>query len=564
MRFWNPFRYWPPMPEPFTSSADTDLGASVQAAYLPGLRYVPQGTRTPHDGVIYRSRGAVLVIGASLAAAEAARELARRAPRLRIALFAPGSGALKDLPPSIRAVGGRIVSLQGCLGNFSASVRVAQDKVEDAGIFSGNADRRFDLVLDLGREPLLRHSALPYGYYAPGDDAAALVYALESLPQLVGDFHQPTCVDYHPPLCTHGAMGVTGCTRCVDACDAVAIHSTGDRIEVNAYLCQGCAGCTLACPTGALELLHPAPRTLQEKLDDLLAARTKDARPYFLVVHDAASRHLLPAVDASEVFLLEVNPLPAFSDLMCLSALLAGARGIVLVVEPAARPRSRGLIERKVDELREILSSLGGDPLRLQIASPLTVGHAIGEIRRARHSPEPAAAGKGRPAGEKRACFLALADACAASWPTGTREPFALPAGAAFGNVVVDAAKCTLCHACTHLCPTAALRGQRDPELALFFQESLCVQCDLCRAGCPEKAIVLEPRFQPDADLRAAAREIARDQRVACSSCGTPFIGHRQLAASLALMAEHAQDLPGGIDSLRLCPACRQRETLSA
>ena len=119
------------------------------------------GAPAPHAGVVYRSRGAVLVSGDSAAAADAARELLKRAPKLRIALFAPGVGALADLPSNISAVGGRIVALQGHLGQFSASVRVAVDRVEDAGIFSANADRRFDLVLDLGREPLLRQSELP-------------------------------------------------------------------------------------------------------------------------------------------------------------------------------------------------------------------------------------------------------------------------------------------------------------------------------------------------------------------------------------------------------------------
>jgi ferredoxin len=101
-----------------------------------------------------------------------------------------------------------------------------------------------------------------------------------------------------------------------------------------------------------------------------------------------------------------------------------------------------------------------------------------------------------------------------------------------------------------------------DPAPALYFKESLCVQCDLCRAGCPEKAITLQARFLPDAALRIALRELANDQFVSCSSCGTPFIGRRKLAASLTLMKEHAEDLPGGIDSLRMCQACRQRETM--
>jgi len=90
------------------------------------------------------------------------------------------------------------------------------------------------------------------------------------------------------------------------------------------------------------------------------------------------------------------------------------------------------------------------------------------------------------------------------------------------------------------------------------------VQCDLCRAGCPEKAITLQPRFLTDAAARASSRELAIDQLVPCSSCGTPFIGRRKLAMSLAMMQDHAKDMPGGIDSLRMCPNCRQIKTMMA
>ena len=522
------------------------------------------GTPAPHDGVVYRSRGMALVIGESASAADAARELLKRAPKLRIALFAPGAGGVKDLPPGITVVGGRIVSLQGHLGQFSASVRVAVDKVEDAGIFSANEDRRFDLVLDLCRVPLLRQTVLPHGYYAPGDDPAALVRALDSLPQLLGDFYKPKYFDYRSQLCVHGAMGVAGCTRCLDVCSTAAIRSTGEKIEVNPWLCQGCASCTLACPTGALGFEQPTQKALERTLSELLAKRPADAVAHVLVVHDAATRHLLPAMDASRVLLLEVNPLPAFSELLWLSALAGGISGVVLAVAPA----TRNLIDLKVRELRAILASLGGDPAALQIVDPASVGAVIDRIKDGmRPIALTAAPINGGSPDAKRASFLARVDAFAqsrqASGEADKHEPCELPAGAPFGNVLVDSEKCTICLACTHLCPTGALSGQLEPSPALRFTESLCVQCDLCHAGCPEKAITLEARFLPDAAARESVREIARDELVSCSSCGVPFTGRRKLAASLSLMAEYAKDLPGGVDSLRMCPNCRQRATMT-
>lgn len=527
------------------------------------------GSPVPHEGVVYRSRGAVLVIGDSATVATAACELVRRAPKLHVALFAPGVGALSDLPPHITAVGGRVVALQGHLGQFSASVRIAADQVEDAGIFSANADRRFDLVLDLCREPLLRRSAPPLGYYAPGGDAAALLRALDSLPQLTGDFHQPKYVDYRPALCAHGAMGIAGCTRCLDVCATAAIRSVGEKIEVDPWLCQGCASCTLACPSGALGFRQPPPKVLQGMLDHRLTECAVDAGPPVLVVHETASRHLRPVIDeASGVVLFEVNRLPAFSDVLCLTALARGVSGVVLVVAAETPPESRKLIERKLSELRSILVGSGGDPVALQFTTDIDVATAVEQIKSRARSPVSATVVSGDAADQKRANLLDLIDALTrraqASGPVkgSVAESVALEAGAAFGNVQVDPEKCTLCLACSHLCPSDALSGQMAPAPALYFRESLCTQCDLCRAGCPEQAICLQPRFLPDAARRTAAREIASDQLVPCASCGTPFTGRRKLAVSLALMQEHAPDMPGGIDSLRMCPGCRQRETL--
>ena len=551
------------MSELHSPFAGSTFAASAQAACLSGLGFIAPGTAIPRNGVVYRSRGSVLVAGDSPAAAGVARELARWAPTLRIALFAPGVGGLADLPPTIKAVGTRIASLRGYLGRFAATIQVAADKREDAGIFSGNEDRHFDLVLDLCREPLLPQSVVPHGYYAPGADPVALAAALHSLSQLTGEFHKPKYVDYRPQLCAHGAMGVVGCTRCLEACDAAAISSAGERIEVDPWLCQGCASCALACPTGALSFQSPPASALQEMLTDLLTAHAGDTEATFLVVHDADSRSMLPATAPPGVVLLEVNPLPAFSDVMWLTALASGASGVVMLVAPPAPPRSRALIEQKLGELRAILAGLGGDPAMQQIATHTNVGILIDQVRPGTRTLS--ATIKRNPSDEKRASFLALVDALAQSRPAGKQpsEPCALPAGAAFGTVRVDAGKCTICHACVHLCPTGALSGRLEPAPTLRFTESLCVQCDLCRAGCPEKAITLHARFLPDAVARDTPRELASDELVPCRSCGTPYTGRRKLAASLALMREHASAMPGGLDSLRLCPACRQRETMT-
>jgi ferredoxin len=522
------------------------------------LKPLAPGAAVPDHHVRYRSRGSVLIAGDTIDAADVARALAVRAPRLRIALFAPGVDAVPGLPFNISAVGGRIVSLRGHLGCFAAGVRVGPDKVDDAGIFSGNADRHFDLVLDLSREPLLGQSVPAHGYYAPRGDGAALEHAMESLPAQVGDFCKPVYFDYRAELCTHGALGVSGCTRCLDGCDAAAIRSEGDKIAIDPHLCQGCASCALACPTGALRFTQPNAKAPEDALRELAAAQPGRQT---LVVHDVAARAQLSGVDDSTVALFEVSPLAACPDTLWLTAILLGFRAIVLVTDEKIPPRGRRLIEQKVGDMRAMFGGFGGD-LEVLTVTADSAKAAVGRLSsRTRATRQPTSVVRDWPE-PKRAGFLARVDAL--DRDAQVAASVALPSGAAFGRAVVDRDKCTLCHACVNLCPTGALSGDAVALPALFFTESACVQCGLCSAGCPEHAITLEPRFVLDAIAREVRQQVASDQLVACSQCGALFTGRRKLEASLALMQKHLHTLPAsGLESLRMCPDCRRSASMT-
>src|SRR5262249_51074835 len=97
----------------------------------------------------------------------------------------------------------------------------------------------------------------------------------------------------------------------------------------------------------------------------------------------------------------------------------------------------------------------------------------------------------------------------------------ALPEGAPFGMVLLNAEGCTLCLACVSACPTGALRG--DPEKPMLrFAEDACVQCGLCKSTCPEKVISLKPQI----DFRAATaapRILKEEDPFLCIRCGKPF-----------------------------------------
>ena len=117
-------------------------------------------------------------------------------------------------------------------------------------------------------------------------------------------------------------------------------------------------------------------------------------------------------------------------------------------------------------------------------------------------------------------------------------DEIALPAGAPFGEVRVDKAKCTMCLACVGACPESALMDGVDVPLLKFLERN-CVQCGLCESTCPEMAITLSPRLL----LTPAAREarvLNETQPFHCVICNKPFGTKQMVDAMIGRLATHS------------------------
>ncbi|MBE3585750.1 MULTISPECIES: NIL domain-containing protein [Desulfofundulus] len=55
-------------------------------------------------------------------------------------------------------------------------------------------------------------------------------------------------------------------------------------------------------------------------------------------------------------------------------------------------------------------------------------------------------------------------------------------------EVVRNEQRCTMCGACTAICPTGALHLRR-PEMEVVFDGDSCVVCQLCVKACPVRAM---------------------------------------------------------------------------
>ncbi len=519
-------------------------------------RLDPSQTPARGEGVVFDSRGVVLVVGDDDSVIPHAATLART---LRVVVCAPGAQDARGLPRGVTSLGGRIVSIKGRMGAFIVHAATSRHESADIGRFSPNPDRTFDLVLDLSRRPHFAQLVPPLGYFAPSARADATAHAITTLSSLVGRFSKPRYFEYTADLCAHGGQGLQGCNRCIDVCSTAAIKSGGSVVEVDPYLCQGCATCTLACPTGALSF-KAAPRSdlIRQVADTLREAQADGIAHPVLVVGADGRREAAEAV--ATVRYLKVPALPAFGEEMWFAALTQGAAAVVLVDDSSMTRRARELLAERVQLARAVLQNIGASQDSIELTTteelPRSLTAAVSRAQSRARTSVP------NPKSTKRPILLAAVDALALGPATAAHS---LPGGSPFGEVVVDRSKCTVCRACVNLCPTAALQGRSEPRPVLTFIEANCVQCGICEMGCPEKAISLNPRFVADPVARGAARVLHEDDLACCSACGAPFMAASLLASSIA----HVKDFPGlisagGIERLKMCPACRQRESMQA
>ena len=518
--------------------------------------------------ITLESTGQCLVYGRGQQALDAARQLA---PRLAVTLmFADAEDVLLPGRIDMPVFKGRIAAAGGHLGAFRLTVdgfapmAVSSRETLTFGPPRDGVDAQADLILDLsGGAPLFPAHEKRDGYLRPDPgNPAAVQRTLFDLTDLVGEFEKPRYVDFKADLCAHSRSRKTGCTRCLDVCPAAAIQPDGDVVMIDPFLCGGCGACNSVCPTGAAAYAYPPASSLLERLRTLLGTygRAGGEAPVLLVHDDEHGSDLIGAMARlgrglpARVIPFAVNEVTQLGLDALLGAFAYGAAEILVLVPEKRRDELSGLDQQRGYALA-ILDGLGqaGDRLRLLIEGDPT---ALEETLWNLEPVAPLPAGDFLPLGQKRSLLRAALDALYDQAPAKP-ERIALPAGAPFGRVVVDAEGCTLCLACVSACPTGAMSDNPErPELR--FQEDACVQCGLCAATCPESVITLEPgiSFEEVAKRPAVVKE---EEPFLCIRCQKPFGTKSSIEKIVSMLGEkHSMFQDGGaIDRIRMCEDCR-------
>jgi ferredoxin len=590
------------------AQAGPKIAALIAAAALPEPEPVPE--------VSYKSGGELLIVGPAEAALDWATRLA---PGLQVSVVMTSAGKA-ELPEERRfpVWSGKVTALSGWLGafevewrqenpidlelctrcnacvracpesaiDFSYQIDLAKCKAHRACVKACGAvgaidfervaaarKERFDLVLDLSREPLIRMPDLPQGYAAPGADPLEQALAAQKLTALVGEFGKPRFTQYRERICAHGRSGKTGCTQCLDVCSTGAITPAGDYVKVEPHLCAGCGGCATVCPSGAMTHAYPSVPGLGLRMKTLLATfREAGGAGACLLVHDleagrGAVRTLgrragfgargLGAKGAGRGLPARVIPFECFHVAsigieFMLGAIAYGASQVRILLAGSEPEGYVAALKKQMSFASAILKGMGYEGEHFGIVEADRLEEALWSLDPASDVKVP---GTFNLSVEKRTSLDFALD-CLFKNSKNKIELIALPAGAPFGAITVNKETCTLCKACIGACPASALLDSPEAPLLRFIERN-CVQCGLCEKTCPENAIALVPRLSLEEKVKQPV-VLHEAEPFNCVRCGKPFGTRRMVESMTGKLGAHSMFAgEGALKRLQMCGECR-------
>ncbi len=353
-----------------------------------------------------------------------------------------------------------------------------------------------------------------------------------------------------------------GCRVCAKTCPREALEPSETLMALEKSRCTGCGACVSACPQTAIDLPGISPQQVNAQIAALLNGSSLSIDPRAILFVCARSTPALEGLAKDglsypEGWLpIEVPCLGVVTPtwlLQCLN-LGAAATAVLPCLRDDCRFGKREVTEGRVAYCREFLSVLGASADWVKLLDPRNVqelSHALGSVPEQNMETQ---ADQARdmalftPRATAQA-LLGLAQRLAPSLDHSFVHPYS-----PVGQVTV-APGCTACEACTHACPTDALKMERDQEgVSLTYDPGLCISCESCAPICPERVVRVE-KVTDLSQIAQGRRTLHRDTEVRCEACGAPVAPGAMLKRIAGMLGPEDASTLSFIT--RYCHSCR-------
>lgn len=372
------------------------------------------------------------------------------------------------------------------------------------------------------------------------------IYSMATLPDLFATLYMrevQEVIGWNTEFCQYSARLETGCSACLDACHHHAIQQDRKGIHIDHLRCVECGACLSACPSGALHYHRFNDPLLLEYLGCL------PLRPGMrLVIGDEAALHRFwwrsTAQKQSDLLFLEFPQTAALHAMHFLLLSALGASQVIVLTMEEERPTAQ------MQFGNTLLSHLLHQEQTFRTCS---VAGLAAILSKEMPTCPPRPPYQDFSYGNRR---LKLVDILHALGVQKPQEHAILidKRIADFGEIRCNEALCTGCMACINECRMGAL-GADSIGYSLKHRPALCIQCGICVAVCPEKALTSHRGPLMDEHFFGTST-LAQSDPARCKGCGKIFGTQKSLEKVMAILT--SKDLwDENDDLLSYCDGCR-------
>lgn len=405
--------------------------------------------------------------------------------------------------------------------------------------------KKEDELLELECDQILWWNAPKFAMKQSGVYDPALIgldEALKTLRERTGEYHYKNYISYDPSICQYHERREEICGKCAEVCPTVAILKEDEtkHLVFSHIDCHGCGGCVSVCPSGALDYTQ-MPRLAFTHLSDYFRETIPLIIPHKMdlgLIDIPLREGVLPLMIEGEKYLHEAH---------LLNLLQTSGNPIIFYTD---------FISKGTGDVIRILNEIFEKKYHKKAIYICETTEELASVFETLQSIPECCYGINESGLRKREVFSARL-----AHLVGEEDLGVVKTGehVHYGDISIDADKCTLCLSCVGACNVRALTAHPEDN-SLRFNASICTNCGYCEVTCPEKdclhVIKDEIHLQPS---WFSQRIMAHDELFACVECGKEFATRKSVEKIMAIMTPLFMGDEVKLRTLQCCADCKPK-----